>query len=483
MGYYNRYFPVGLGYLCSFLRKTGHECSIYNADFSNDSTRINYSFLPDYYDLYLSNLKDENHPVFKEIINSIEDYKPDIIGITVMTPKVASAFKIAGIIKKYNPEIKVVFGGNHPTVKSEEVMINSTNVDAIIIGEGEKSFSKLIDSFSENRVPENIDGVSYRNKGFPAFGKPSQLIENLDILPFPTREFLDNDSYTSEDLGIILTSRGCPYGCYYCSAKSIWGKKIRFRTIGNVMEELDLIIGKYGIKHLTIKDDIFTIDRVRLKNFCNELLSRKMKLTWECNSRADLLDKDSLKLMHKSGCNGIKIGVEAGDDNTLRKLRKNITIQKLRDAGRILKKSKIHWTGYFMMGIPTQTKEEVKLIPKFMKQIKPDFASLSVYEAYPGTELFELGLKTKILKNEMTLADFFSTPPNQYYLKEREGFSDVIDKICFRELEVEIKNDFHKYNRSLYRIFKRILSRKALYLNDIRIIVKDIRRFIAWYKS
>ena len=243
--YYNRYFPIGLGYLCSTLRNEGHTTEIYNGDFNVKPTKMNYSRIPDHYGTYIDALKNEEHPAFKEIIDVVREFNPDIAGITAMTPKIASAFKTASIIKKENPHIKVIFGGNHPTVRPVEVMENSTNVDGLVIGEGEKSFKKLVDAISEGKNPEGIDGVAFRFNNFPIHGNPAPLIENLDEIPFPARDFYKTVSGTSEDMGMILTSRGCPYGCYYCSAKTIWGKKIRFRSIDNVMNEIDYISKKY----------------------------------------------------------------------------------------------------------------------------------------------------------------------------------------------------------------------------------------------
>jgi anaerobic magnesium-protoporphyrin IX monomethyl ester cyclase len=482
-GFYYRFFPVGLAYLSAYLKKSGHDVKIYNADININPSRMDYSRLTDYYDAYLSGLKDDANPAWQEIETIVKDYQPKVVGITAMTVKIASAYKTAAHIKKIDPNITVILGGNHPTLKPEEVMSNTTNIDGLVMGEGEISFSKLVAAIDEKKIPEHIDGVTIRIKGIPFFGAPAPLIEDLNSLPFPDRDFAIDKRYTSEDLGIMLTSRGCPYGCNYCSARNIWGKKIRFRSIANVIDEIKLLTDNYRVRHLTIKDDIFTINRQRVYEFCEALNSSGLKLTWECNSRADLVDRDTIKYMRKSGCRNIKIGVEAGDDDTLRKLNKNISIQKVQKAAKILRKSKVHWTAYFMMGLPGEKASEIENTFRFMKKIKPDFASISTYENYPGTPLFEMAKKAGLVKDEMTLAAFYNTPPNQYYLKEKGKFSDVIDKNEFKELELDMKSKFHKYNKNLFRILKRVTSRKDLYLHDFRVLIGDLKRFFSWMKS
>ncbi|NCS71533.1 MAG: radical SAM protein, partial [Candidatus Aenigmarchaeota archaeon] len=423
IGYYNRYFPLGLAYLASVLRKEGHEVLIYDADCNVSPSKMDFTRLEDSYPDYLKSLKDENHPILQEVSHTISNFNPDIVGITVWTTFAASAFKIASLCKEYDRSVPVVMGGPHVSIKYDEVLKICPDVDFLIRGEGEETFLELVRMIGErwgnkNATFNNIKGISYRQNGEMVHNPQREFVKDLDAIPFPARDLLLNkDSYNSEDMGLLMTSRGCPYNCSYC-ATGIWKRKVRYRSVDNIIKEIKFLIDAYGTKQFTFKDDSFTVNKKRVLELCDRLIKEKININWDCNTRVNLINEDLLSKMKKAGCNSIKVGIETGSEKILKLMRKGITFEQCRKSANLFRKVGIHWTGYFMMGLPSETKEEVYQTLKFMKELKPDFASFSVYEPFPGTELFEIGIKKGLVQDKRTLEDFYTLSPKYYYVKD-----------------------------------------------------------------
>lgn len=511
IGYYNRYFPLGLAYLAAVLQKEGHEVLIYDADCNVNPSKMDFTRLEDNYPFYLKSLKDDYHPIWKEMKETIHNFKPDMIGITVWTTFAASAFKIASICKEYDSNIPVVMGGPHISIKYDEVMKICPDVDFLIRDEGEETFIELVKTL-ESKIDDRVEGVrlspskatstfriiriksmereitklrdikgiSFRFNGEVIHNPSKDFIEDLDSIPFPARDLLLNKgSYNSEDMGLLMTSRGCPYNCSYC-ATSVWGRKIRYRSIDNVINEIKLVIDKYGTRQFTFKDDSFTVNRKRVLEFCDRLINEDIRINWDCNTRVNLVDEEILNKMKKAGCNGIKVGVETGSERILKLINKRISFEQCKKAVKLFRKVGIHWTGYFMMGLPSETKEDVYQTLKFMKELRPDYASFSVYEPFPGTELFNSGVEKGLVQKERTLDDFYTISPKYYYVKDINQRVDTMSGEEFEKLEFEMKEAFYKYNRGLLRLAKRANSRSKLYLQTPKTLVDDFKKFLSW---
>ncbi|MBU1367692.1 MAG: radical SAM protein, partial [Candidatus Omnitrophica bacterium] len=194
------------------------------------------------------------------------------------------------------------------------------------------------------------------------------------------------------------------------------------------------------------------------------------------------VDEELLRKMKAAGCNGIKVGIETGSERVLKLINKKITFDQCRKAAKLFRKVGVHWTGYFMMGLPSEIKEEVYQTLKFMKELKPDYASFSVYEAFPGTDSFKIGLEKGLVKNERTLEDFYTISPKYYYVNDINCRIDTMDNREFERLELEMKKAFHKYNMGFSRLAKRAKARSNLYLHEPRILWSDLRKFWGWVK-
>jgi anaerobic magnesium-protoporphyrin IX monomethyl ester cyclase len=494
--YYNRYFPLGLSYLSSTLKKDGHRTILYDADCNKNPKGMDYTRLPEKYYLYLKEVKNPENPIINEISETIAKHQPDIVGITVMTPKVASAFTVAHLVKKYNKNCYVVFGGPHATLKADELMKNTEDIDFVVNGEGELALLELVNiletpgknvcntNSNGGTLPavSSIHGISHRCSNTIIHNTAKKFIKDLDCLPFPDRESLSgSDTYTSEDMGLLMGSRGCPYNCSYC-ATQIWTRKVRYRSLTNILEEITQVCNTYGTHQFTFKDDSFTVQRKRVLEFCDRLLSTGLKINWDCNTRVDLVDSELLRTMKKAGCNSIKVGIESGSRRILTLMDKGITLEKIKESARLFREIGIHWTAYFMMGVPTETKEDIKKTLDLLYTVKPCFASIGVYEPFPGTRLFDIGVETGLLKKEMSYRDFFTRIPSDYYLKDIHQRVDTMNKEDFVTLENEVKDAFHNYNKGFMRIFERVKARSRVYFNTPRIFFNDIEKFLGWVK-
>ena len=240
-------------------------------------------------------------------------------------------------------------------------------------------------------------------------------------------------------MGLFMTSRGCPYNCSYC-ATSIWERKTRYRSIDNVMQEIRFVIEKYGAKQFTFKDDSFTVNRKRVVEFCEKLIKEGFGISWDCNTRVNLVDEEMLRLMKKAGCTSIKVGIESGSERILKLMSKNITFEQCGEAAKLFRKVGIHWTGYFMMGLPSETREDIYQTLKFMKELNPDYASLSVYEPFPGTGLFEKGVENGLVERNRTLENFYTISTKYYYVKDINRRVDTMSNEEFEKLESEIRD-------------------------------------------
>ena len=479
LGFYNRYFPFGVTLIGTVVKKAGHKTLVYDADCFTDPKSIDYSQLPEKYPQYLNSFNDPNHPVWQEVRNTIKKFKPDVIGISAFTTYAASAFYTAKICKELFPKVPVILGGPHATTKSEEVLTICPYIDFVVRGEGEKTIIELLNYFSKKRIQlKSILGISYRKNKQIIHHPNRPRTNNLDEFPLPNRSILLNEKkYSSEDMGLIMTSRGCPYNCTYCAST----KGISYRSIKSVLQEITSIKNKYHTTQFTFKDDSFTVDFNRVKNLCNELIKRNLNIKWECNTRVNLITPELLSTMKKAGCNFIKVGIESGSAPILKKMNKGISLDQSRKAAIILRNSKIHWTGYFLMGLIDETIKDIRKTVAFMKELKPDLALIGVYEPFPGTAMYIEGIKKGLVKENMTLNDFFTTNPNDYYKKNPKIQSNIISPKKFKKLENEVKDIFRQYNLKLNNVISMGLSKILVYIKDPLDLAHDLDKFFKYY--
>lgn len=477
MGFYNRYYPYGITLLGTILKQAGHNVLVYDADANDRVTAVDCSRFTDSYDVYLQSLKTVNHPIWEEIRRTLADFQPNIIGITVWTTFAASALVVAQIGKEVCPDAMMVMGGAHASVRSHELMKVCPELDYVLPGPADVSMLNFVNTLAAGQDPASLGCLVHRTeKG--VIGNPGIASSDVNNPIYPDRSLLKNvNRYSAEDMGLILTSQGCPFRCTYCATPS---KKVQYRDIDNILAEIEDTRRKYGTVFFTFKDDSFTVNKNRAEEFCERLIRERIKITWECHTRVDLVDQPLLELMFKAGCRIIKVGVESGSQRILDKMKKGITIEQIKKAGKLFEKAGIYWTGYFMMGVPGETAEDMEMTLALVREIKPDFASLCVYEPFPGTEMFKESLRLGLVSDDMTRNMFFNFKPNHYYKTDQHRQLDTMEPDEFQAAERRLKSEFHRHNANIFRILKRARARSLMYLQSPRNLAQDVWRYLQW---
>jgi anaerobic magnesium-protoporphyrin IX monomethyl ester cyclase len=412
----------GLAILSAYAKKEGHKTSL--IDFRRLSGWEEYSKI----------IKIEN---------------PDILAITAMTVDYPSAVKAAEICRKMSQNSKIIVGGPHATLVPGDFE-KIKEIDYIFIGESEESFPKfLLDLNKNKKLPRMI------------YGKSPQ---NLDKIPFLDRELFGpyeapiHISFQKPFLTLIDT-RGCMYNCSFCqpAERNLHGSKIRHRSVDNFLEEIGFLRDKYKIKSFLIHDDNFLQDPKLLNEFI-EKYPKKFNIPFACQGRADLIVKNEETLMRlsKIGLRLIMIGFESGSQRVLNLLRKGVTVKQNIQAARICKKYKILIWANYMVGIPTETKEEVIQTVKMIKQIKPDLYSPAILTPTPGTDLYKFCLenKTLLIKNYEDYA--------------RNSFAPKIKGLDYKFLSKSLEHSLPFKMRIRRKISKKIPSKIKTIINKIQ---------------
>ena len=241
------------------------------------------------------------------------------------------------LAKKIKNELKlpVIIGGPHITVMPEETMKEEI-FDYGVYGEGEETFLELVNSLENKKRLDDIMGIIFRKNGKIVINKPRPFNQKLDDLPIPNRKLLKIDKYlwSVPEKGIvkfttIMGSRGCPFDCIFCSQRTMFGTKIRFRSIKNIIEEIEYITNNLGIKHFQFIDDTLTLNKERLKEMCNLILQKKLDITWEGWTRANTVDEETLRLMKRAGFVRVSFGIESGNPHILKVIKKGVELDDI----------------------------------------------------------------------------------------------------------------------------------------------------------
>jgi anaerobic magnesium-protoporphyrin IX monomethyl ester cyclase len=339
---------------------------------------------------------------YDQIRRHLADHKPNVVGVSSMTFLLMDSLKVASIAKEVDPGIHVVIGGTHPTIYPEE-MLSHTHIDSIVMGEGEHAFPELLAALDEGRSLSGIAGVGFRESGRIVVNPQGDFIQNLDALPFPDRDLLPTEKYynvlgdSKVVMTSLVTSRGCPFKCTFCTPKD--GKVCRMRSPENVVDEIEECYKK-GITDFDIVDDTFTLNKKRALAICDLILERGLKITMDLRARVDTVNQELLDRMAEAGCNRVRFGVESGDPGVLRNIMKGITLEQVREAYRMAKKTGMVTFSYFMLGMPGETEVEIRKSLDLAKEIAPDFAQFLIFTPFPATPVYEEGMRQGILKGD-----------------------------------------------------------------------------------
>ena len=350
---------IGIAYVASLLRKNNHDINIVDM-------RIN----PDYGSLY----------------KNINSFKPEIIGLTSMSKESKTAYKLIKDLKKRYPDIPIVIGGAHSATMPEDIL-KETQADYILFGEAEHTALELV-----NKVPlEKIKGLIWHDKKTGSIIKnhPREYIKNLDSLPFPAYDLFDMDKYLDKKIRIV-TSRGCPYKCTFCSIHLVMGFEFRTRSPENVVDEIKHWYNK-GYKEFQFTDDNLTQDMKRAETLFDKIIASNMKIRFDIRNglRADKVNDSLLKKMKKAGCYFIAYAIESSDQEVLNKMKKGLTPAITKNSVILTKRNGIQVGAFFIIGGLGDTFEKFRKSLAFAKSLPLDEVRFYNIVAYPGTELYE----------------------------------------------------------------------------------------------
>lgn len=389
-------YHVGLTGLAAYLRDAGIETAVLMGDLLLDLPSGNKwlsSNLKKYaagQREYEAAVNDKAHIIWKKIADQVKQASPAAVGISYLTPLKFVVERIASLTKEIDRDIKVLVGSFHPTSCPEEVMQN-TDIDFAVVGEGEIPLRQLAREFKKDSPKwTNIPGIYYRGRDGQVQHNPgADLISDLDGLPFLARDLVLNCDYDRYRVHSIVTGRGCPYTCSFCADRKLWGGKVRRRSVASVMAELRLLKDTYRLNCIDITDGTFTYDREYLRTFCNAVIDHKLNIKWRCTARYDNLDEDLLRLMKKADCAGLYFGLESGSNRILKSVSKNLTVAKIVEVSKMVYDIGIPSVTSVLLGLPDEGKEDTAETLQLMKTIKADILDVNCYIPLPGTPLYE----------------------------------------------------------------------------------------------
>lgn len=388
------YPPLGLAYIGAYLKKLGHKVKILDMLGTGYTNKVTIN------NRVRVGLKSG------DIVKNLGEYNPDIIGIANHYTKSSSeAHRTAGALKKIYERAIIIMGGAHCSVLPEKVL-SDHNVDLVCIGEGEITLEEIARMFNlygkdllRVKNVQTIRGLAFKHNGAIHYTETRKLIDNIDDLPLPAREMLPMKNYFCDQkenpylmrwpMTSIITSRGCPYNCVYCSARSVWGRSWRYRSPKMIVDEIEHLTKAYGIRELAINDDALACNQKRLKDICCELVKRKIDIRWSTPNGVAvwLLDRECISLMKKAGCYRLTFGLETGDDETARFIRKHYDRDKAIEIIRYANRKGFWTIGTFIIGFPMETIKAMINTLSYARQSEVDMAVFYSAYPFPGTDL------------------------------------------------------------------------------------------------
>ncbi len=367
----------------------------------------------------------------------------DIIGVTSTITQLNEALRIPRMVKKIGA--KFIIGGPGPSCMDSSKIYESGYL-VICFGEGERTIVELIKAFEYGLPLQGVNGISFLHNNQEIITGPREPIENLDEIPFPARDLLDMKKYLSiwkERMGVaitqMITSRGCPFSCSFCS-KNVFGRRIRFMSNARVIEEMRLIYSKYKAEKILFDDDLFTLDRKRVLDFCDIMERELPGKKWCAQSRVEMVDLEMLMRIKQAGCTNLMFGVESGSQRILDFLGKGTTVEQIKKAFEWANEAEIAAGMYLIVGIPGETQQDIDMTKRLIFELKPKSIDLCFLTPIPGTEIFE---RTKhLIRGDIDFYSFnescesvyrkesFDVPPQERMKEIMDFFLTTCDDKC-----------------------------------------------------
>lgn len=372
--------PLGLALIASYIREHGK--GKYEVDLL-DALTLNYT--PEDFRAH------------------IRRFRPDVVGVSaISTSAMNDVCDYAGLAKSVDSSIMTVVGGHHVSFTARESMRDHKEIDIIVKGEAEETFLDLMNSLDRGKDLGKVLGIVYRKGSRTIENPPRPLIKELDSIPIPAYDLLPMDMYKvgKERYIAIITSRGCPFRCIFCSSSRLMGSRYRERSAKSIMDEIRLLNREYGISHIEIIDDLFVLNKGKIRELHDMLKKEGIRIHWSCSSRVDIVARNPevLKYLKGAGCHTMYVGAEAGTQKSLNTIRKGITLEQTRNAVRMIKAAGMAVFASFVIGIPGETRRDIEKTIDFAIELDPDFVQFTMCTPYPGTPLYDYARDNNLLE-------------------------------------------------------------------------------------
>ncbi len=399
---------------------------------------------------------DLNINSLEQLLDQIRTVNPSIVGVTcIFSGQFLEARYIIKTVKKMFPFLYTVLGGIHPTIYAEKIVEKCDEIDYVILGEGEYSFLKLVNNLLNKIKVNEISGIVYRNHKKIIKNPKKDFINDLDSLPFPSYDLINLDDYELDTTGWhnprrlsirymipILSSRSCPMRCNFCSMFQSMGKKQRFRSPENIVDEIEYIYHKYDAKRFAFIDDNLTIKKSHVVRICEDILRRGLNIQWETPNGIFLpnLEKDVINLMVRSGLIRVSLAIESGSDFIRNDVvGKHLSRDKIYEVVKYFKNYPwVYMKAFFIIGFPEETPESLQETYNMIKEIKIHYPCVSNLLPFPGTRLFEQAIKDNLIVENVVIedlwerSDFYFTDNKKFFIKPYNMDIKELEKFRFK---------------------------------------------------
>jgi radical SAM superfamily enzyme YgiQ (UPF0313 family) len=376
----------------------------------------------------------------------LQKFQPDAVGISSVTMNFPQAVEIISAVKEIDPSIITIMGGPHITFDAENTLCKHPEIDLLVLGEGEKTIQELVPVLKNRSAWPDVNGLAFRQEGKTIITPTREFIHDLETLPSPARHLLPISKYLALGYPVsLITSRGCPNQCIFCQGRRMVGHQVRYRKALSVVNEIETLIN-YGFERINVADDLFLSNKERAQAVCREMIERKLNISWSAFSRVNTVDPQTLALMREAGCDTISFGIESGNQEMLKRIRKGITLKQARRAVDICKKVGITPHASFMIGLPGENYQTLKDTKEFAESL--DILYGYHYLApFPGTTIREEidQYDLEILTDDWSLYDANRAivRTSQLSPEDMEKFANDYEALFWTEWE-EIKQRYHQ---------------------------------------
>jgi anaerobic magnesium-protoporphyrin IX monomethyl ester cyclase len=328
----------------------------------------------------------------RHLLDLVVEYEPDVFGIGTTTMGYPEGLSLISGVKEVLPKTLTVMGGPHVTFTDEQTLQQCPSLDTIVRGEGEKTFEELLLARQSGASLSSVKGLTYRSNGDILRNPDRHFVQDLDTLGFPALHLLPMENYCfphGNRFSCMITSRGCPYCCNFCSSSNLFGKNWRFRSADHVVAEMEYLKDRFRCSEVEILDDTFTVSRKRAERICDLLINKNLNFTWSASSRIGTITQELAGKLKKAGCNTLYLGFESASQDVLDSLCKGIKLEDVQKTMEVIHKAGLKVIGSFIIGCPTDTRDTIRQTIRYARSLAPRYAQFTLLTPYPGTPLYD----------------------------------------------------------------------------------------------